>query len=205
MPLHRTSARIWPLSICCRPLRVAELRTNLQVVCDLSFSFRSAGGEQIRDLPPELCRVTLRRTVPRSGQPVHIISAEPRGDSGGSAACTLLELLSGALTCEDGTVEGAGWRHRVRARAGPGSVVTTSGRSLDLPRCEPAAAAVLGTEFAEDAVIGMVEIPERGFAGAAGAYRRRDPPRHNLTPAAMTITARQRNAQASWPASRQTQ
>jgi hypothetical protein len=33
---------------------------------------------------------------------------------------------------------------------------------------------VLGTEFAEDAVIDMVEIPERGFAGAAGAYRRRD-------------------------------
>jgi hypothetical protein len=204
MPLHGTSARIWPLSICCRPLRVAELRTNLQVVCDLSFSFRPTGGEQIQDLPPELCRVTLRRTVPRSGQPVHIISAEPRGDSGGSAACTLLKLLFGALTCDDGTVEGAGWRHRVRAHAGPGSGCDHFGAVARSSQCEPAAAAVLGTEFAEDAVIDMVEIPERGFAGAAGAYRRRDPPRHNLTPAAMTITARQRNAQASRPASRQT-
>ena len=48
---------------------------------------------------------------------------------------------------------------------GPVQVMTTSGRSLDLPRCEPAAAVVLGTEFAADAVIDMVEIPERGFAG----------------------------------------
>jgi hypothetical protein len=47
---HRTSARIWPLSIYCRPPRVAELRTNLQVVSDLSFSFRPTGGEQIQDL-----------------------------------------------------------------------------------------------------------------------------------------------------------
>ena len=64
---------------------------------------------------------------------------------------------------------------------------------------------MLGTEFAEDAVIDMVEIAERGFAGAAGTYRRRDASRHNLTPVAMTITARQRNVQASWPSSRQTQ
>lgn len=133
MPLHQTSARIWPLSICCRPLRVAELRTNLQVVCDLSFSFRSAGGEQIRDLPPELCRVTLRRTVPRSGQPVHIISAEPRGDSGGNAACTLLELSFGALTCDHGTVEGQAGGIAFVRMLGRVQVVTTSGRSLDLP------------------------------------------------------------------------
>src|SRR5579862_467213 len=134
MPLHRTSARIWPLSIYCRPLRVAELRTNLQVVCDLSFSFRPTGGEQIQDLPAKLCLVTHRRIVPCSGQPVHIISAEPRGDSGGSAACTLLELLFGALTCEDGTVEGrAGGIAFVRV-LGRVQVVTTSGQSLDLPR-----------------------------------------------------------------------
>ena len=48
---------------------------------------------------------------------------------------------------------------------GPVQVVSTSGRVARSSQCEPAAAAVLGTEFAEDAVIDMVEIPERGFAG----------------------------------------
>jgi hypothetical protein len=136
---------------------------------------------------------------------VHIISAEPRGDSGGNAACTLLELSFGALTCDHGTVEGQGGGIAFVRMLGPGSGCDHFGAVARSSQCEPAAPAVLGTEFAEDAVIDMVEIPERGFAGAAGTYRRRDPSRHNLTPVAMTITARQRNAQASWPASRQTQ
>jgi hypothetical protein len=77
----------------------------------------------------------------------------------------LLELLLGALTCDDGTVEGQAGGHRVRARAGPGSGCDRFGAVARSSQCEPAAAAVLGTEFAGDAVIDMVEIPERGFAG----------------------------------------
>src|SRR5712692_2315299 len=69
---------------------------------------------------------------PRFGQPGHIISAEPGGDSGGSAACAPLELLFGALTCDDGTVGGqAGGIAFVRV-LDPVQVVTTWGRSLDL-------------------------------------------------------------------------
>ena len=60
---------------------------------------------------------------------------------------------------------GAGWRHRARARAGRGSGCDHFGAVARSSQCVPAAAAVLGTEFAEDAVIDMVEIPERGFAG----------------------------------------
>src|SRR6266849_4560786 len=70
---------------------------------------------------------------PRFGQPGHIISTEPGGDSGGSAACAPLELLFGALTCDDGTVGGqAGGIAFVRV-LDPVQVVTTWGRSLDLP------------------------------------------------------------------------
>ncbi len=77
---------------------------------------------------------------------------------------------------------------------GPVQVVTTSERSLDLPGASQRR--LPGTEFAEDAVIDMAEIPERGSAGEPQEHAaRRDPPRHDLTPAAMTITARRRNAQ----------
>jgi hypothetical protein len=48
---------------------------------------------------------------------------------------------------------------------GPVQVVTTSGRSFDLSSASQRRLSLLGTEFAADAGIDMVKIPERGFAG----------------------------------------
>ena len=83
---------------------------------------------------PEL-QLPADRTVPRSGQPVHIISAEPRGDSGPRViqVGTLLELSFGALTCDHGTVEGQAGGIAFVRMLGRVQVVTTSGRSLDPP------------------------------------------------------------------------
>ena len=77
----------------------------------------------------------------------------------------LLELLLGALTCDDGTVggqaEGIGFVRVV----GPVQVVTASGRSLDLPSASQWRLPCWARSSRGDAVIDMVEIPERGFAG----------------------------------------
>ena len=107
----------------------------------------------------------------------------------------LLELLLGALTCDDGQwgeAEGIGF---VRV-PGPVQVVNASGRSLDLPRAS--GGCLLGTECAGGRGDRHGRDPRARIRWrAAGAYRRRDPPRHDLTPAAMRITARRPNAQAT--------